>query len=108
LGEPGVPVKPLCGYIATSIHDPHARILCGRTAVLDGRCAKHHPTQLEADRKERKQSAKVEKACGEYMAACTEIGAAIMDGDYYIPALAELVKKARKAKAKVRKAQKAV
>lgn len=101
-------VKPLCNYVGASIHDPHARILCGRTAVFEGTCAKHHPSKLEADRKERKLSAKVQKAQGEYTKACLDIGMAIMDGDYYIPALDALVKNGRKARAKVRKAQKAV
>ncbi len=98
-------VKPLCNYVGASIHDPHARILCGRIAVLDGTCAKHHPTKLEADRKERKASTKIEKARGEYTNACLEIGMAFMEGEYYVPALGVLVKKARKAKAKMRKAQ---
>jgi hypothetical protein len=100
-------IKPICNYIGVSIHDKHARILCGRTAVFEGTCAKHHPSQLAADRKERAASAKVEKARGEYTKACLEIGMAIMDGDYYIPALDAHVKAARKARAKVRKAQKA-
>lgn len=101
-------VKTLCNYIGTSIHDKHARILCERTAWKDGRCSKHIPENMEADRKERLASAKVEKARGEYTKACLEIGMAIMDGDYYIPALDALVKNARKARAKVRKAQKAM
>ncbi len=101
-------VKPLCNYIGSSIHDKHARILCGRTAWKDGRCTKHIPSNMEADRKERLASAKVEKARGEYTQACLQIGMAFMDGNYYVPALGELTIKARKAKAKVRKAQKAV
>lgn len=99
-------MKTLCDYIAPSIHDPHARIVCGRTAVVDGRCARHHPQTLEADKKARKASLKVDKARIAYNAACEDLGRRFLEGEYYVPALKIVHDKAKKTRAKLRRALK--
>lgn len=98
--------KPLCNYVGTSIHDPQTRVVCDRTATTDGRCPKHTNNVLEGARIIRKNAAFAEKKRLAYLALCQDLGDALIDDGYLIPALAPQVTAARKARKAWDKAKK--